>query len=291
MIVLGDRYEIFGVASACVAQGFPVGHIHGGEITEGSKDDIFRHAITKMSSIHFVANEEFRRRVIQLGEVPDKVHEVGGLGVDAINQVQLMTKHEVEKILNFSIKNNFAVVTFHPDTLKPTETKTQVDTLIRAMAAVPELQFIVTSSNADSHGMEVNTLFQKAETVYPNLVFVKSLGQTIYLSLLKLGKVVVGNSSSGILEAPSLGIATVNIGARQNGRPRANSVIDVECIDNEIRDAILLSLSQEFQLTLTSVDNPYGAPGASKKIMEILKLTNYESLLPKKFYDSEFGAL
>jgi UDP-N-acetylglucosamine 2-epimerase len=155
---------------------------------------------------------------------------------------------------------------------------------------LPGIQFVITSANADINGEEANSIFRQASKVYPNLFFTESLGQTRYLSLLKLAKVVVGNSSSGLLEAPSLGTATVNIGARQTGRPRAKSVIDVECIDQEIRDAILTSLSIDFQITLTHIENPYGTPGASSRIKEILSRIDYPSLLPKAFYDSEIGA-
>ena len=291
VILLGDRYEIFGVAIACATQGIPIGHIHGGEVTQGSRDEIYRHAITKLSSVHFVANEEFSRRVLQLGENPGNVHVVGGLGVDSISEVELFSKSEMEKCLGFCISDNLAIVTFHPDTNNPAETAKQVETLLGALVQLPEVQFVITGANADYQGDEVNSKLRDAATMHSNLFFTFSLGQRGYFSMLSLAKVVVGNSSSGLLEAPTFGLATVNIGARQNGRPRANSIIDVSCSESSIKQGILTALSEEFQILSATAENPYGEPGASIKILKTLEKLNFNSLLPKRFFDNVIGEI
>lgn len=290
VLVLGDRYEIFGVAIAAAAQGIPLGHIHGGEVTEGSRDDLYRHAITKLASVHFVANLEFRNRVVRLGESPEAVHIVGGLGLDAISKTKIIPKEEIENSLGITLSNNLALVTFHPDTVNPQDTELQTRVLINAMDYFPDIQFIITGSNADYKGEKVNKLFQQASLMHSNFFFIPSLGQEKYLSLLAMAKFVLGNSSSGILEAPSLKVATVNVGSRQNGRPRAGSIIDVECEESAIKSGIELSQSDEFQSLLATVNNPYGQPGASQKILNALQELEYETLLPKRFFDGNHGA-
>lgn len=290
VLVLGDRYEIFGVAIAAAAQGIPIGHIHGGEVTEGSRDDLYRHAITKLASVHFVANSEFRNRVVRLGESPDSVHIVGGLGLDAISKVRQIPKEEIENSLGIILSNNLALVTFHPDTVNPKDTEIQTQILINAMAYFPDIQFIITGSNADYKGERVNRLLQQACLTHSNFFFIPSLGQEKYLSLLSIAKFVLGNSSSGLLEAPSLKVATINIGSRQNGRPKADSIIDVECTESAIKSGILRAQSHEFQSLLATVNNPYGQPGASQKILNILQELEYGRLLPKKFFDGNHGS-
>lgn len=290
VLVLGDRYEIFGVAIAAAAQGIPLGHIHGGEVTEGSRDDLYRHAITKLASVHFVANSEFRNRVVRLGESPDAVHIVGGLGLDAISKTRKIRKTEIENSLGIILSNNLALVTFHPDTVNPQDTDLQTRVLINAMAYFPDIQFIITGSNADYKGENVNNLLQQASLMYSNFFFIPSLGQEKYLSLLSMAKFVLGNSSSGLLEAPSLKVATINVGSRQDGRPRADSVIDVECEESAIKAGIERSQSNEFQSLLATVNSPYGKPGASQKILKALQELEYEKLLPKRFFDGIHGA-
>jgi GDP/UDP-N,N'-diacetylbacillosamine 2-epimerase (hydrolysing) len=290
VLVLGDRYEIFGVAIAAAAQGIPLGHIHGGEVTEGSRDDLYRHAITKLASVHFVANSEFRNRVVRLGESPDAVHIVGGLGLDAISKTRKIRKTEIEYSLGIILSNNLALVTFHPDTVNPQDTDLQTRVLINAMAYFPDIQFIITGSNADYKGENVNNLLQQASLMYSNFFFIPSLGQEKYLSLLSMAKFVLGNSSSGLLEAPSLKVATINVGSRQDGRPRADSVIDVECEESAIKAGIERSQSNEFQSLLATVNSPYGKPGASQKILKALQELEYEKLLPKRFFDGIHGA-
>lgn len=290
VLVLGDRYEIFGVAIAAAAQGIPLGHIHGGEVTEGSRDDLYRHAITKLASVHFVANSEFRNRVVRLGESPEAVHIVGGLGLDAISETRKIRKTEIENSLGIVLSNNLALVTFHPDTVNPQDTDLQTRVLINAMAYFPDIQFIITGSNADYKGENVNKLLQQACLRHSNFYFIPSLGQEKYLSLLSMAKFVLGNSSSGLLEAPSLKVATINVGSRQNGRPRADSVIDVECEESAIKAGIERSQSSEFRSLLATVNSPYGQPGASQKILKALQELEYEKLLPKRFFDGIHGA-
>ena len=290
VLVLGDRYEIFGVAIAAAAQGIPVGHIHGGEVTEGSRDDLYRHAITKLASVHFVANIEFRNRVVRLGESPEVVHIVGGLGLDAISKTRKIPKKDIENSLGVILSNNLALVTFHPDTVNPQDTELQTRALINAMAYFPDIQFIITGSNADYKGEKVNKLLQQASLMHSNFFFIPSLGQEKYLSLLAMAKFVLGNSSSGLLEAPSLKVATINVGSRQNGRPRADSIIDVECEESAIKSGIERSQSDEFQSLLATVNNPYGQPGASQKILNAIQELEYKTLLPKRFFDGNHGA-
>lgn len=283
VLLIGDRYEIFGVAVACAIQGIPVGHIHGGEVTQGSRDEVYRHLLTRISSIHFVANEEFKQNVINLGEKKETVHIVGGLGVDVISKTELIAKSEIERKLGYFLSENLGIVTFHPDTTNPSHTLAQVNALLNAIINLPDFQFIITGSNADFQGATINSIWKAATEKNKNLFFIESLGQQMYFSLLALAKIVVGNSSSGLLEAPEFNIATINIGSRQNGRPTAKSVINVECSTESITLGILESLTPEFQINLLESINPYGPPGASEKIIKILEKLDYDALVPKKF--------
>lgn len=284
-LVLGDRYEILGAAIACASLGIPLGHIHGGEITSGSRDDLYRHAITKLSSLHFVAIAEFRERVIRMGENPERVFVVGGLGVDAIDRVELVTKSELEMRLQVSIQSKYAVVTYHPDSTNPNDSLPQLTTVLKAISNFPDIQFFITGANADYHGERINQLLKKSSAQNENHFFFDSLGQQNYLSLIRGSQFVLGNSSSGLLEAPSFGVPTINIGSRQTGRPRARSVIDVSCEENQIIKAINGVISAAKPSVSRNVENPYGPPGASNKIVEILETYEFEKLLPKKFFD------
>ena len=285
-LVLGDRYEILGAAVACAVLGIPLGHIHGGEITSGSRDDLYRHAITKLTSLHFVAIPEFQERVIRMGENPERVFVVGGLGVDAIDRLEILNKSELEKCLKVTIQSNYAVVTYHPDSLDPHDSLSQLSTLLKTMSKFPDIQFIITGANADYYGGEINSLLSASSAQNENLYFFDSLGQQSYLSLVREAQFVLGNSSSGLLEVPSFGVPTINIGTRQTGRPRAQSVIDVECEENQIINAIESVILAANSSALLSKANPYGSPGASRKIIEILETFDFNELLPKKFYDA-----
>jgi GDP/UDP-N,N'-diacetylbacillosamine 2-epimerase (hydrolysing) len=284
-LVLGDRYEILGAAVACAALGIPLGHIHGGEVTSGSKDDMYRHAITKLASLHFVANSEFQSRVVGMGENPKTVYVVGGLGVDSIDQLKLLSKTELEIQLGISLGPRYALVTYHPDTINPDKSLDQLGTILRSIAKFPEIQFIITGANADYHGDQINLRLKEEAKQRTNVQFFNSVGQQNYLSLLSRAKFVLGNSSSGLLEAPSFGTTTINVGGRQDGRPRASSVVDVECEETHLVKVIQSVISASPGSTLQSVENAYGNPGASKKITEILDALDLNNLLPKRFFD------
>lgn len=286
-LVLGDRYEMLGVAVACATLGIPLAHIHGGEITTGSKDDMYRHAITKLASLHFVATPEFQKRVIGMGEDPKKVFVVGGLGVDSISRLKVLTRQEIESNLGVPLESSYALLTYHPDSINPENSLDQLRTVIKSTENFPDIQFLVTGANADFYGNELNQFIRELSRKNRNLFFFDSVGQQNYLSLLSGAKFVLGNSSSGLLEAPSFKIPTINVGTRQDGRPRANSVIDVECDEKSIIEAILLACSGEFLRSIENVQNPYGQPGASEKISDILSSLDESKLLPKIYLESQ----
>lgn len=286
LLVLGDRFEIFAAVSAALISKIPVAHLHGGETTEGAFDEGMRHSITKMSHLHFVAAEEYRNRVIQLGENPDRVFLVGGLGIDGIKKSKLMNKEELETSLNIRFCRKNFLITFHPVTLEKSTAKNQMKTLLSALKDFgPDTGLIFTMPNADTDSRVIFELIEEFTKSRPNTWCFTSLGQTRYLSCLQFVDAVVGNSSSGIIEAPSFKIGTINIGDRQKGRLKANSVIDCEPIQEEILGAFETLYSSEFQNGLSSVVNPYGEGGASEKIISILEGLKTEGLLKKKFYD------
>ncbi len=285
MVVLGDRFEIFAAVSAALFAKIPVAHLHGGEITEGAYDDAMRHAITKMSHLHFVATAEYRDRVIQLGEQPDRVHLVGGLGVDSIHRLHLMGKAELESSLGmrFGVKN--LLITFHPATLDEVSGTRQMEALLQALGALQDTRLIFTLPNADTGGREMIRLLEDFVRQHENARAYPSLGQRRYLSCVAHVDGVIGNSSSGLLEAPSLKTGTVNIGDRQKGRPCAGSVINCEPSVEAISGAIARLYSEEFKNKLASAQNPYGEGGASEKIANILKRAELAGLSTKRFYN------
>lgn len=285
-LVLGDRYEILGVAVACATLGIPLAHIHGGEITTGSRDDMYRHAITKLASLHFVATPEFQKRVIRMGEDPEKVFVVGGLGVDSISRLKTLTRTEIGSNLGVLIESSYALVTYHPDSVYPEKSLDQLRMVIKSTESFPDLQFLITGANADIYGTEINQFVREISGKNRNLFFFDSVGQQNYLSLLSGAKFVLGNSSSGLLEAPSFKVPTVNVGKRQDGRPRAKSIIDVNPNSEEISEAIRMALSPEFRNSIRDNDNPYGSPGASQKIVDLLSQIELSSLFPKEFQDA-----
>jgi len=285
-LVLGDRYEMLGVAVACATLGIPLAHIHGGEITTGSKDDMYRHAITKLASLHFVATPEFQKRVIRMGEDSEKVFVVGGLGVDSINRLKILTRPEIESNLGILIESSYALVTYHPDSVNPEKSLDQLRTVIKSTESFPDIQFLVTGANADFYGIELNQFVREISGKNRNLFFFDSVGQQNYLSLLSGAKFVLGNSSSGLLEAPSFNVPTINVGKRQDGRPRAKSVVDVDCDETQIVNGIQSVIAQEGAPSFQGIENPYGNPGASKRITDILETYDLETLLPKRFLDA-----
>jgi len=285
LVVLGDRFEIFAAASAALVAQIPIAHIHGGETTEGAFDEAFRHSITKMSHLHFVANEVYRQRVIQLGEQPKQVFTVGGLGLDSLRRLPLMSKSALEKELGFRLGKRNLLITFHPVTLERGSADRQMTELLMALAELEDTHLIFTMPNSDTAGRQISQLIKGFISTRPNAYAYSSLGQIKYLSCLTHVDGVIGNSSSGLLEAPSLRKPTVNIGDRQRGRLQARSVVNCEPKRLSIAAAIKKIYSKEFQASLDQTKNPYGEAGASEKILKILKQNNLTNILKKKFYD------
>ncbi len=289
IVVLGDRYEILSAVSAGMIAKIPIAHIHGGEATYSLIDESIRHSISKMSHIHFTATDQYRKRVIQLGEMPQKVFNVGGLGIENINKLKLLKKNVFEKSINFKLNVKNLLVAYHPITLEHNKTEKEFMTLLEIINELEDTNIIFTKSNSDVEGRKINKLIDQYVYENPkNSISITSLGQIRYLSALKYVDAIVGNSSSGLLEAPSLKIGTINIGGRQDGRIKASSVID--CLPNKqnLIKAFKKLYSSEFQSALKSVDNPYGNENASYKIVKILKTIKLENILKKSFYDIEY---
>jgi GDP/UDP-N,N'-diacetylbacillosamine 2-epimerase (hydrolysing) len=285
IIVLGDRFEIFAAASAALVARVPIAHIHGGETTIGAFDEAIRHSISKMSLLHFVAAEEYRNRVIQIGENPNNVHLVGGLGVDAINKISLFPKRELEKQLGIQFLQRSLLVTFHPVTLEPETSENQMNELLSALSALRDVTLIFTLPNADTGGLRLIKIIEEFVLVNKNAFSFISLGHQLYLSCLKQVDGVIGNSSSGLTEVPSFKKGTINIGDRQKGRLQSASVINSEPIEENISNAINRLYSEEFQVSLQSVINPYGTGNASSRILEILRSDSLDLQVKKKFHD------
>jgi len=286
LVVLGDRYEIFSATSAAMIARTPIAHIHGGETTEGAFDESIRHSITKMSHLHFTAIQEYKNRVIQLGEHPNKVFNVGGMGIENIKRLKLLSKDAFAKSIDFKLNKKNILVTFHPVTLENSTAKEQFQELLYAIDELKETNIIFTKANSDTDGRVINKMID--EYVVKNSdksIGFTSLGQLRYLSALQYVDATVGNSSSGLAEAPSFKIGTINIGDRQKGRIRAESVIDCSVDKKSILEAFTKLYSKKFQNTVLNVKNPYGDGCASKKIIEEIKKTDLENILKKSFYD------
>jgi len=286
LIVLGDRYEIFSVVSTAMIARIPIVHLHGGETTEGAFDESIRHSITKMSHLHFTATEEYRNRVIQLGEHPSRVFNVGGMGIENIKRLKLLTKDEFEKSIEFKLNKKNLLVTFHPVTLENSTAKEQFQQLLDAIDELEDTNIIFTKANSDTDGRVINQMIDEyvSKNSYKSICFT-SLGQLRYLSALQFIDAVVGNSSSGLLEAPSFKIGTINIGDRQKGRIKADSIIDCSANKFDIKKTFEKLYSLEFQNSLLNVRNPYGDGCASKKIIEEIKRVDLQNILKKSFYD------
>ena len=286
IVILGDRYEIFSAASAAMIAKIPIAHIHGGEITEGSWDDSIRHCISKMAYLHFTAIKEYKNRVIQLGEEPRRVFNVGGMGIENIKRLKLLDKNEFEKSINLKLNEKNILVTFHPVTLEYKTSKKQFQELLNAIKGLKNTNIIFTKSNSDIDGRIINHMIDEfVNKNFNKSVGFVSLGQLKYLSALQYVDAIVGNSSSGLLEAPSFKIATINIGDRQKGRIKAKSVIDCSPNSKSIKKAFTKIYSNKFQELLKDVKNPYGNRCASQQIIKILKKINLNNVLKKKFYD------
>lgn len=286
VVVLGDRFEIFAATSAAMIAGLPVAHLHGGETTEGAFDEAIRHSITKMSHLHFVAADEYRQRVIQLGEHPDRVFNVGGMGIDAIKRIKLLNREELERSLELSFGERNLLVTFHPVTLEGSASSAaQMRELLEALNTLENTTLIFTMPNADTGGRELSAMVREFALTHPNAHVYTSLGQLRYFSCLAQIDGVVGNSSSGLLEAPAFHIGTVDIGDRQKGRLKAKSVIDCSADRKFIKTALNTLYSTEFQSTLVSVSNPYGNGGASEAIVKVLAEYPLGTIRKKQFYN------
>ncbi len=285
LVLLGDRFETFAAAAAATLVSLPIAHIHGGEITEGACDDALRHAITKMSHLHFTATAEYRRRVIQLGEHPDTVFHVGSLGVENMRRIRLLSRHELERQIDFSLGERSALVTFHPVTRQPDEAAGQFGQLLAALDDCRPLQIIFTKANSDAGGREINRMISDYVAANPHRATAfASLGQVRYFSALQWVDLVIGNSSSGIIEAPSFPVGVVNIGDRQRGRVRAAGVIDCPPGRREIKRACDLALSREHRRKRQAGSNPYERRGTTRRVMEILQDAD-KIRVAKKFYD------
>ena len=285
IVVLGDRFEIFAAVAAALVARIPIAHLHGGETTEGAFDDALRHSITKMSHLHFVATEEYRQRVIQLGEQPERVFLVGGLGIDNITRLKLLDRAELQASIDFQLGAKNLLITFHPVTLERSTATDQMAELLAALGELKDTQLIFTMPNADTDGRTLIKMVQQFVAQHPNARAYTSLGQLRYLSCIAHVDGVVGNSSSGLTEAPSFKKGTINIGDRQRGRLQAASVINCEPTRQSIDAALAKLYSTDFQASLSTVHNQYGEGGASEKVVKTIKHFEINEIAKKAFYD------
>lgn len=288
LMVLGDRYESLAVCTAALIGRIPIIHLYGGEATEGAIDEAVRNAITKMSFLHFTSTERYRRRIVQMGECPSRVFNVGAIGVENSINIPLYSKEELEHSIGLKL-GKYAVLTFHPVTLENQTAERQTEALMNAIADFPNIDFICTKANADMDGRKINKCIENYADRYSNIKLYDSLGMKRYLSAVKFAEFVIGNSSSGLIEAPSFKIPTINIGQRQKGRIQSDSVINCEPVQAGIKAAIMLALSDDYRKKLLNVVNPYGNGQTSDKIVQITVdfLLNGKLQAQKKFYDLE----
>lgn len=290
VILIADRYETLAVASTAMCMQIPIIHLYGGETTEGAIDECIRHAISKMSYLHFATTESYRKRIIQMGENPERVFNVGGLGVENIKTCPLLSKSELEESLEIRLDSPYAVVTFHPVTLEKNSAEGQAEELMKACEAHPELKYIFTKANSDASGRIINDMLEQFTARHDNMKIFDSLGLKRYLSAVKYAAFVLGNSSSGIMEVPSFGIPTVNIGDRQRGRMRAESIIDCDPYKEDIVAAMDKALCQEFREFCHTCENPYEGKDPSGDIVRTIQrfVEKGEVDLKKKFYNIDF---
>jgi GDP/UDP-N,N'-diacetylbacillosamine 2-epimerase (hydrolysing) len=285
LIVLGDRTELLSACIAALIKGIPIAHISGGETTEGAYDEAIRHSITKMSYIHFTATEDYTKRVIQLGEQPDNVFNVGAIGIDSIKNLKLLNKEEFEKSINFWLNEKNLLVTFHPVTLENDSAESQFNELLKAIDLLTSTNIIFTKPNSDKGGRIIIKLIDDFVRENPDKsIAFDSLGQLRYLSALQFVDAVVGNSSSGVIEVPYFKIPTINIGDRQKGRNMPLSVINCNPTMPEISNSIEIALSTDFKNQIADVKSPYGDGHATQKIFDVLSTLTIDSV-KKTFYD------
>jgi GDP/UDP-N,N'-diacetylbacillosamine 2-epimerase (hydrolysing) len=285
MVILGDRYEMLAAAVASHISQIPIAHIHGGEVTAGAIDDAFRHSITKMSILHFVANKIYKNRVIQLGENPDNIFIVGGLGIDSIKNTKLLTRLQIKNKLKLTFSKKNIIVSFHPETLNQEKATKHLTELLGALRTLKDTSIIFTGPGADTQNNTIKKTIKGFVKKRKNTFYFDSLGQTNYFSILKIVDCIIGNSSSGLLEVPTFKKATINIGIRQKGRIKSNSVIDCPIKKEFIIKSINKIYSNKFIKSLKRCKNPYGSGGACKKIVKIIKKFKFKKNLDKNFYD------
>jgi GDP/UDP-N,N'-diacetylbacillosamine 2-epimerase (hydrolysing) len=285
LVVLGDRYEIFSAVTSALIFRIPVAHLHGGESTEGLIDESIRHSLTKMSHLHFVAAEEYKRKVLQMGEQPDNVFLVGGLGIDNIKKLNILDRAQLEKEIDFKLGFKNLLITFHPVTLEENTSQDQITELLLALKTLDRTHLLFTMPNADLEGRIIYEMIEEFVDNHANAISFKSLGQLRYLSCLKHVDGVVGNSSSGLIEAPTFKIGTINIGDRQKGRIKSESVIDCLPTKKSILQALNKLYSPKFKAKLKFIKNPYGDGGASESIVKVLENHLMEEIIKKNFYN------
>ena len=286
LLVLGDRYEILSAVTTALFYKIPVAHLHGGEITEGAYDDAIRHAITKMSHLHFTSTEEYRKRVIQLGENPERVFNVGAIGIDNIKHLKLLSRDVLERELQFLLKEQTILVTYHPVTLDENDTRMQFQCLLNVLNDRQDIRIIFTLPNSDTGGRVIIPMIQDfVKCNKDRAIAFASLGSLRYLSVLRCVSAVVGNSSSGIIEAPSFGIPTLNIGNRQKGRIVARSVLQCEISEQAIRAGLEIVLANSFLQLARSVITPYEQKNTAVKIRDVLKTYPLSPVIQKTFYN------
>lgn len=286
LLVLGDRFEIFAAAQAAMFASVPIAHIHGGELTEGAVDDAIRHAISKMAHLHFVAADPYRRRVIQLGETPERVFDVGALGVEAIRRSTPLSRDELSRSIGFDLAAPYFLVTYHPETLGCVAPEQAAEELLCALDAFPDYRVVFTGVNADAGGRSIDGLIRNYVVRNPGRAALwQSLGQQRYLSAVRHAEAVVGNSSSGLIEVPALGVPTVNIGTRQGGRVRASTVVDVVEDRGAIAEGIRKALSAEFRQACREATIPFDGGNTASRITDVLAATDFRPLLRKRFFD------
>lgn len=286
IVVLGDRYEILAATTAALIQRIPIAHIHGGEITEGAYDDAIRHSITKMSHLHFPSTEEYRKRIIQLGEQPDRVFYVGALGVENIKKFPLLQKEEIEELVNFKLNEKTILVTYHPVTLGNHTAEQDITEFLGALDARKDLRIFFTMPNSDTGSQVIaDSITAFVAQNGDRAVAFKSLGIKRYLSVMKYVGAVVGNSSSGLLEVPSFGIPTLNIGDRQKGRMAADSVLNCETDKESILKGLDTIMSPSFKQKSAKTQNPYDKEGTAQSIFDVISTYPLNELKQKHFYD------
>ncbi len=291
LLIDGDRYESLAIAIAGVNNGIPIIHNGGGCVTEGVLDEYYRHAITKMSNLHFTSTDVYRNRIVQMGENPNRVFSVGSLGIENILNTPLMTREELSKQIGFCIDSPYAVLTYHPTIQEDLSQEEQIEELLKSINRIHDIKFIITGANADAGGEKINNMLKAYCEINSHALFVESLGTIRYFTALKYCDFVIGNSSSGLIEAPSFGIPTVNIGDRQKGRIKAKSIIDCKIDSNSIQKAIYVARDSDFKNACKHVVNPNGDGKTSERMLKEIK--NFHEAkgdkTKKNFYDICFN--